>query len=152
MVIFLSIFEGSEHQGELPPPAEGMQLGVVDEITKEMQTAHCGEENSKSVHTKIHEEVGVPLLGVQRTRLVQWKCNASSGSALPRMFIRSPSEFFHLQPQCSGLSDHELRIYMCLLSRQTITSLHCVPWAGITLLSTSASTSTASIIVEGVFF
>lgn len=72
-MIFLSIFEGSEHQGELPPSAEGMQLGAVDEITKEMQTAHCGGEKSKSVHTKIHEEVGVPLLGVQRTRLFQWK-------------------------------------------------------------------------------
>lgn len=31
-----SIFEGSEHQGELPPSAEGMQLGGVDEITRQI--------------------------------------------------------------------------------------------------------------------
>lgn len=152
MVIFLSIFEGSEHQGELPPSAEGMQLGAVDEITKEMQTAHCGGEKSKSAHMKMHEEVGVPLLGGQRTRLFQWKCDASSCSALPGTFISLPSGFFHLQPQCCRLSDHELRIYMCLLMWHTIASLHCVPQAGITLLSSAASTSTASIIAERMFF
>lgn len=32
--IFLSIFEGPAHQGELPPPEERMQLETVDEITR----------------------------------------------------------------------------------------------------------------------
>lgn len=32
--IFLSIFEGSAYQGELPPPGDRMQLGTVDEITR----------------------------------------------------------------------------------------------------------------------